>query len=212
MRFIITILIGIITSGVAFAQSDMIRVEAFPSLSFTLNSGFTEDTYPSKTTEYSPIKTYAFVISYLNSTSKEHHIKAGLGFLMTGYKASYSQDPPVYFSGRTDILKANYIHIPISYIYPIGRLKMEVGLSGNIMINEKRTLGSGQRGYQQYEVPFDTFELGLETAISYSFDLSEKTSMNLGLRPQYIITENQLNCGLLVSFDYKLKDSVDSSE
>lgn len=212
MRFIITILISIITSVVAFAQRDMIRVEALPSVSFTLRSGFTEDTHPTSTTEYSSLNTYSFFVSYLKSTSKEHQIKAGLGFLLTGYKASYSQDPPLYFSGRTDILKASYIHIPVSYIFPVSRLKMEVGLSGNIMMNEKRILGSGQRGYHQYEVPFDTFELGLETAIYYSFDLTGKTCLNLGLKPQYIITENQLNCGVLVGFDFKLNESGDVSE
>lgn len=194
----------LLTSNVAFAQSqsDKLRIELLPSCSATLYSGATVETYPSETTEYAPIITNSFSISYLKALANENYLKTGIGVFTTGHKATYSQNPPMSFSGRTDILKARYMQIPLYYVYSAGRFNVEMGISGNIMLNKERIIGSGDEEKFMYETPFEKYALALGAGFYYAVPLNEKFTLNLGMKPQYLITENQMNCGLLLSLDY----------
>lgn len=202
MRKLAGILFIILSSNLVFAQSDKIRLEINPSFATSLYSDFTLDSYPSRTTEYSPILVNSFSLSYIKQLKNSDALKIGLGLMTTGHKASYSQNPPIIFSGRTDILKANYIQIPIDYIFSLGHIKVELGISSNVLLNKSRDLGSGDTKYNQYEVPFNTFSFCIGTSVYYSTKLNKIFDLNFGLRSQYILTENQLNYGLLIGIDY----------
>lgn len=202
MKLIKIILFFTLYSNLVVAQGDKIRLELNPSYAMSLYSGYTLDSYPSRTTEYSSILVNSFSLSYIKLLKNRDAIKVGIGIMTTGHKASYSQNPPIYFSGRTDVLKANYIQLPIDYIFSLGHIKVELGVSGNILINKTRKIGSGEKDIFLYPVPFKPFALGLGTAIYYCTKLTGKIDLNIGLNSQYIATENQLNCGLLIGFDY----------
>jgi len=122
--------------------------------------------------------------------------------MTSGHKASYSHNPPVIFSGRADILKANYLQLPIDYIFSFEYINIELGITGNILFNKTRELGSGEKENFLYELPFNTFAFGIGTDVYYETKLANKIGINIGFNSQYILTENQLNYGLLIGIDY----------
>ncbi len=182
------------------AQVDKLRIELRPSASMSLYSSKTLDSYPSRTTEYSPILIGSFTISYLKSLKNQDYMKFGIGIFSTGHKATYSESPPIYFSERTDILKAHFIQAPIDYVLTFNKFEIELGISGNVLLSEKRIIGTGDNEKYLYDIPFDRFAFGVG-----NFDISNKLDLILGLSAHYLVTENQLNFGINIGINYKPK-------
>lgn len=186
------------------AQKDKFRIEVKPSASMSLYSSKTLDSYPSRTTDYSPIITGSYAINYLKALKNQDYLKFGVGLFSTGHEVSYSEDPPVNFQGRTDILKAQYVQVPICYLMNFGKFELELGVSGNVLLDEKRMLGEGDKDKYLNDIPFDKFAFGSGAGLNYTFKISGQLGMVVGLQAHYLLTENQLNCGVNIGFDYKV--------
>jgi len=171
----------------------------------SLYSSRTLDSYPSRTTEYSPTFNGSFAINYLKSLKNQDYIKLGIGIFSTGHKAAYSENLPIHFSGRADVLKAHYIQVPINYVLAYKKIEIELGFSGNVLISDKRIIGAGDTEKYLYDIPFDRLAFGAGAGLDYTFNISNQFGVVMGFFSHYLITENQMNCGINIGIEYKYK-------
>ncbi|MCF8234505.1 MAG: hypothetical protein K9G67_05730 [Bacteroidales bacterium] len=187
------------------AQTNKLRIELKPSVSMSLYSSKSLDSYPSRTTEYSPTFIGSFTINYLKRLKNQDYIKLGIGIFSTGHKAIYSENPPIHFSKRTDILKAHYVQVPIEYVIAFGKFEMDLGVSGNVLLSEKRIVGTGDNEKYLYDIPFDGLAFGAGAGLDYTFNISNQLGLILGFFSHYLLTENQMNYGVNIGIEYKHK-------
>jgi hypothetical protein len=198
-------LLFLVIFSLSISAQNKLRMEVRPSASMSLYSSKTLDTYPSRTTEYTPILTGSYTINYLKALKNQDYLKFGVGLFSTGHEVSYSEDPPVNFQGRTDILKVHYVQVPICYLLNLGKFELGLGVSGNVLLDEKRIPGEGDKGKYLNDIPFDKFAFGSGAELNYTFKVSHQLGMVVGLQAHYLLTENQLNCGVNIGFEYKVK-------
>jgi hypothetical protein len=205
MKRNILMIIALLCFHLLSAQNDKLRIELKPSISMSLYSSRTLDSYPSRTTEYSQIFNGSFAINYLKFLKNQDYIKLGIGIFSTGHKAEYSENPPINFSGRTDVVQAHYIQVPINYVLAYKKIEIELGISGNVLLSDRRIIGDGDTEKYLYDIPFDRLALGTGVGVDYTFTISNQLGLVMGFFSNYLITENQMNFGINLGIEYMFK-------
>lgn len=203
MKYLITLISAIsILSGAA--QSNKLQFQYIPAYSITLESSRTVDTYPSRTTEYSPLLTHSFIAKFMKQRENGNYFSYGLGFYTFGEEVSYSESPSTFFTGRTDQVKSTYIVLPLEYTLDFNRLEYFIGVLGGYRINQKRIVGDGPTDRYNYEPTFRQVNFVVGTGINYIFELSQTLGFVTGLRVDYIALDNHLNLGLNLGLEMNL--------
>lgn len=194
----------LLSCTLVYAQTNKLQFQYIPAYSFTLEPSVTVDTYPSKTTEYSPLLTHSFIAKFMKQRENGNYFSYGLGLYTFGEEVSYSESPSTFFSGRTDQIRGTYIVVPLMYTLDFNKLEYFIGVLSGYRISQTRVVGDGPTDRYNNEPFFRQVNFIVGTGINYIFELSQSFGFVTGLRVDYIALDRHLNLGLNLGLEMNL--------